>query len=153
MEGRVPRRADYKETLAMQPLGFEVRLDCTFSQAIERVTAALKQEGFGVLTRIDVHSTLKDKLGVEFRPYAILGACNPALAHRALSTAPEVGLLLPCNVTVEGREGGALVRIIDPREMMKPGGFDADERLAAVGGEAFEKLKRVADGLAERVTS
>jgi uncharacterized protein (DUF302 family) len=137
----------------MEALGFEVKLDCSYSEAIDRVTEALRQEGFGVLTRIDAHNAFKEKLGVDFRPYTILGACNPSLAHLALSTVPEVGLLLPCNVTVEDREGGAVVRIINPREMMKPGGFDSDERIAKVGREAQERLKRVADSLSARVSS
>jgi uncharacterized protein (DUF302 family) len=138
---------------ASQPLGFEVMMDCTYSQAIDRVTGALKEEGFGVLTRIDAHTAFKEKLGLDFRPYSILGACNPALAHRALSTRPEVGLLLPCNVTVEEREGKAVVRIIDPREMMKPGGFTADPALAVVGSEAYDRLRRVVDRLEAAVSS
>ncbi len=92
---------------ALEPLAFEVHLGDSYFPAVERVTAALKAEGFGVLTRIDVHTTLKEKLGQEFRPYSILGACNPQLAHRALSHRAEAGLLLPCNVTVEGGPGGA----------------------------------------------
>ena len=85
---------------AAVPLAFEVQLHEPYFRAVEQVTAALKAEGFGVLTRIDVHTTLKEKLGQEFRPYTILGACNPQLAHRALSRRAEAGLLLPCNVTV-----------------------------------------------------
>jgi uncharacterized protein (DUF302 family) len=137
----------------MEALGHEVTLHGTHAEAIDRVTAALKEEGFGVLTRIDVHDAFKEKLDLEFRPYSILGACNPALAHKALSAVPEVGLLLPCNVTVEETDGKAVVRIINPHEMMRPGGFDRDERLAAVGREAAERLQRVVDSLQAGVSA
>jgi uncharacterized protein (DUF302 family) len=130
------------------PLSFEVALNTSFSEAVEQVIAALKQEGFGVLTRIEIHDAFKEKLGVDFRRYTILGACNPPLAHRALSAAPEAGLLLPCNVTVEEREGGgAVVRIANPEEMMKAGGFSDDETVSSVGLEAYDRLRRVADAL------
>jgi uncharacterized protein (DUF302 family) len=96
-------------------LGFEVELKQPYPQAIETVTAALKTQGFGVLTRIDVRATLKEKLNADFRPYVILGACNPPLAHQALSTDPWIGLLLPCNVTVEAVDASnCLVRLTDP---------------------------------------
>ncbi len=81
-------------------LGLTVRLDTDFETAQTRIAEALKAEGFGILTEIDVQATFKKKLDVDFRPYKILGACNPVLAHRALTTAPDAGLLLPCNVTV-----------------------------------------------------
>jgi uncharacterized protein (DUF302 family) len=128
-------------------LGFELDLDLPFDTAVERVTAALGEQGFGVLTRVDVHQAFKQKLGVEFRPYVILGACNPNLAHRALSERPEAGLLLPCNVTVESTESGSRVRIIDPDEMMKAGGLDDDPVLGEVGREARARLSRVARAL------
>ncbi len=112
----------------------------SFDQAIERATAALKTEGFGVLTSIDVKDTLKKKIGVEFRRYVILGACNPQLAHRALGSELSIGLLLPCNVTVfEGDEGQTVVQIIKPQSMFevvrKPG-------LEALVAEVDEKLRR-----------
>jgi uncharacterized protein (DUF302 family) len=130
------------------PLGFEIGLDLPYEETVERVTAALAEEGFGVLTRIDIKETFKKKLGVDFRPYAILGACNPQLAHRALGGRPEAGLLLPCNVTVEEREGGgSLVRIIDPDQMMRAGGLDGDPVLGEVGREALARLSRVAKAL------
>src|SRR5512140_2021204 len=109
------------------PYGYTRELrDVPFDQAVERVTAALKNEGFGVLTRIDVKDTLKNKIGAEFRDYVILGACNPHLAHRALGTDLGIGLLLPCNVTVfQGDQGETVVQIIKPQSMFevvrKPG--------------------------------
>lgn len=129
-------------------LGFEATLPLGFDAAIERVTEALKAEGFGVLTRIDVHDTLKKKIGVEFRPYAILGACNPQLAYKALSARADVGMMLPCNVTVEAAgEGRSLVRIADPGMMMTVGDLGQVEALRRVGGEASERLQRVAAAL------
>jgi len=128
-------------------LAFEAKLDQPFDRAIETVTAALKAEGFGVLTRIDAHSTFKEKLGVEFRPYAILGACNPTLAHRAISHEAEAGLLLPCNVTVEAAGKGSMVRIADPDTMLSIGGMDQDPTLRAVANEARVRLSRVAGAL------
>ncbi|MCZ7672837.1 MAG: DUF302 domain-containing protein [Chloroflexi bacterium] len=102
-----------------QKPGMQVYLDTTYETALTQVTAALKEEGFGVLTEIDVKATFKNKLDVDFRPYKILGACNPPLAYKALSAAPEVGLLLPCNVTVSEEENGQiLVHLIDPEIMM-----------------------------------
>jgi uncharacterized protein (DUF302 family) len=132
----------------MSDLAFEVTLPLAYDEALDRVVEALKAEGFGVLTRIDVHDTLKEKLGVEFHDYCILGACNPPLAHRALSHRPEAGLMLPCNVIVEKTDEGTLVRIVDPAAMMAAAGFENDEVLSAVGGEADARLRRVADALA-----
>ena len=131
-----------------EELGFEVNLDVSYEAALEKVTAALKAEGFGVLTRIDVQATLKEKLGADFRPYAILGACNPPLAHRALSTDSWAGLMLPCNVTVEAREqGGTLVHIANPDMMMQAGGLEGNETLRGVAAEARSRLERVAGAL------
>jgi len=132
----------------MSEMAFEVSLDVGFDEAVDRVEGALKNEGFGVLTRVDIHDAFKEKLGIEFRPYAILGACNPPLAHKALSDWPDVGLLLPCNVTVEAQGEGCLVRIIDPEAMMQAGGMAGDPTLSEVGSEAKEKLSRVAAALA-----
>ena len=129
-------------------LSFEVELAQPYDRAIETVTAALKAEGFGVLTRIDVHTTLKEKIGAEFRQYAILGACNPTLANRALSHRAEAGLMLPCNVTVEAAGEGALVPIADPDVMLSIGGMDQDPTLRAVATEARARLSRAADALA-----
>ncbi len=132
----------------MNDMAYEVTLDIPFDESLDRVIAALKEEGFGVLTRIDVHDAFKEKLDVDFRKYCILGACNPPLAHKALSNRPDAGLMLPCNVIVEANDsGGTLVRIVDPRAMMQAGGFHTDPVLSEVGGEAEIRLKRVADAL------
>jgi len=105
----------------------------------------LKAEGFGVLTEIDVKETLKKKLGADMLPYKILGACNPPLAHRALTVAPEVGLLLPCNVTVRQIEPGAIeVGIIDPLTML---GVVVNPALKPIADEARTRLERVAQSL------
>jgi uncharacterized protein (DUF302 family) len=129
-------------------LGFEVHLNLPYEEALDRVIAALKGRGFGVLTRIDVKATMKEKLGEEFRPYAILGACNPPLAHRALSSDPVVGLLLPCNVTVESDEaGGSLVRIGNPELMMNVGKLNEKAEIASVAKEARALLEAVATDL------
>ena len=132
----------------MREIGFEVTLGVPQDQAIELVTEALKAEGFGVLTRIDVKATLKEKLDQEFRPYVILGACNPDLAHRALSSEPRAGLMLPCNVTVESEESGqAVVRVADPLVVLSVGNMDEDSALFGIASEASEKLERVARSL------
>jgi len=128
-------------------MAFEVTIDAAYEDVLPKVIEALKQEGFGVLTRIDVHDALKEKIGVEFRNYCILGACNPPLAHRALSSRPDAGLMLPCNVVVEESDGGTLVRIVDPAAMMQAGGLADDPVLQEVGAEAEARLKRVAEAL------
>ena len=126
-------------------LGFKVRLQGDMGTVRARVTEALKSEGFGVLTEIDVKETMKKKLGVDYDPFVILGACNPVLAHRALSAAPEVSLLLPCNVVVrELREGGVAVALVDPMEMMN---FVGVPELQALAQEARAKMERVATAL------
>jgi uncharacterized protein (DUF302 family) len=131
----------------MTGMAFEVTLDGPYAESLERVIAALKEEGFGVLSRIDVHDAFKEKLGLEFRNYIILGACNPPLAHKALSNRPDAGLMLPCNVIVEENDDGTLVRIVDPAAMMQAAGFDGDPVLKEVGGEAEIRLRRVAEAL------
>ena len=132
----------------MSEMAFEVTVNAPYAETVDRVIDALKEEGFGVLTRIDVHDTLKEKLGVEFRNYSILGACNPPLAHKALSHRPDAGLMLPCNVIVEEVSDGSLVRIVDPAAMMQAGGLEGDPTMEEVGGDAGARLKRVADVLA-----
>jgi len=132
----------------MSEMAFEVTVNLPYTEAVSLVIDALKQEGFGVLTRIDVHDTLKEKLGVDFRNYSILGACNPPLAHKALSSRPDAGLMLPCNVIVEEIQDGTLVRIVDPAAMMLAGGLAGDPAMEEVGSEAGTRLKRVAEALA-----
>src|SRR5688572_9817535 len=106
-------------TIIRHAYGFQRHLEhASVDEALKRVTAALNHEGFGILTHIDVKETLKKKLDVDFRRYLILGACNPSLAHKALNTDPQIGLLLPCNVVVqETMDGGVIVSIADPRAM------------------------------------
>ena len=123
-------------------IGITVTLNTDFQTALDRVAEALKTEGFGILTEIDVKETLKKKLNVDFRPYKILGACNPPLAYRALSAAPQVGLLLPCNVTVSQIGDGLVeVSLVDPMSMLM---LVEDEDLKLVAQEARERLERVA---------
>lgn len=121
-------------------------LRSTYDEALVRVPEALKAEGFGVLTEIDVQSTLKQKLGVDFRRYKILGACNPPLAHEALQADLEIGLMLPCNVVVyEGDDGKAIVLAIDPTKTIAATGNPKLEKLAAA---VKEKLTRAVEKLA-----
>lgn len=130
---------------AQSPLGKFIQVSGDLAQAVDRVTAALKEEGFGVLTEIDVQQTLKKKLDVDTTPYKILGACNPQLAHRALQIAPEVGLLLPCNVTVrQVNDGMTEIALVDPLAML---GVVAHPDLTAVAEEAKARLERVAHAL------
>ena len=116
-----------------------------FQDARDRVIAALKEEGFGVLTEIDVASTLKTKINVDFRKYAILGACNPHLAHRALGAELGIGLLLPCNVCVWEENGGSVVSIAKPEAM-----FEIVDRpdVKPIADEAGEKLRRALERVA-----
>lgn len=131
-----------------QDIGFEIKLDLTYNDAIDAVVAALKEQGFGVLTRIDVQATLKEKLGQDFRPYMILGACNPPLAHQALSQNSEAGLMLPCNVTVEADpDGGSTVRIANPEMMMTVGTLRDNPALIDIAHQAKAKLEQVAAAL------
>jgi uncharacterized protein (DUF302 family) len=120
-------------------------VNMAYDQALTAVTDALRGEGFGVLTEIDVKDTLKKKLGVDFRRYKILGACNPPLAHRALSTTLDIGVMLPCNVVVwEEDHGTATVVAIDPMQTVAA----SDERLRPIAEEVRGKLGRVLDRLA-----
>mgnify|MGYP001815421196 CR=1 FL=1 len=127
--------------------GILVDLTCDFDEAVERTTEALAAEGFGVISRIDIDDKFREKLGVDFRPYVILGACNPALAHRALSEEPGVGLLLPCNVCVEQIESGSRVHIVDAESMMSSAGLEDNETIEELGKDASGRLERVAQAL------
>lgn len=126
--------------------GFGRRIDGTLAEAIDKVTNALKSEGFGVLTEIDVRATLKKKLDVDFRGYVILGACNPPLAHKALTAEPQIGLLLPCNVVVqEAPQGGVEVTVADPRAMFS---LVDNAGLAPIVEDVDRRLRRVIETLA-----
>ncbi|MDP1821603.1 MAG: DUF302 domain-containing protein [Archangium sp.] len=127
-------------------LGMKKTLSLSWEAALEAVPAALKAEGFGVLTRIDLQATLKEKLGVDFRRYTILGACNPGFAHRALGQRLDVGLLLPCNVVLYEADDGKTVelRVIDPMQTMAP---MMGESFTALASEVRTKLARAVDQL------
>lgn len=125
--------------------GFSVQVDMAFEQAIDRVTEALKTEGFGVLSDIDVQATLKSKLGVEIRPYRILGACNPSLANQALDAEADIGLLLPCNVVVrEDDQGKTIVAFMDPKAVLN---LVDNPDVPALATEVRERLDRVKESL------
>ena len=126
-------------------IGIRTPLKVSFEQAIQATMNALKTEGFGVLTQIDVRTTLKEKIDVDFRRYVILGACNPILAHRALSANPDVGLLLPCNVTVQEVNNEIIVTVVDPLQML--GALIEEPAIQAVAIEARTKLERVISSL------
>ena len=129
-------------------LSYDAELSVGFDAAIEQVTAALKTEGFGIVSRIDMHATFKKKLGIDTPPHTILGACNPTFAHKAVSTQPEVALMLPCNVTLQQLEAQrVIVRLVNPMTMMTVGAFQDSAALREVGEHADAAFRRVAEAL------
>lgn len=132
--------------------GFQCELKNTdFAEGVTRVTEALKVEGFGILTEIDVQATMKAKLGIDGRPYRILGACNPALAHQALQAEPDIGMLLPCNVIVHEKvDGGLVVGFMDPMAVLQMTG---SAEVAKVAQEVHQRLQRVRASLLSTTAS
>jgi uncharacterized protein (DUF302 family) len=128
----------------MSRYSFGITIDEPFPDAIEHVTAALAEQGFGVLTTIDVQATLARKLGVERSPYVILGACNPPLAHQALEAEPDAGALLPCNVFVRQDEGGVYVGFMDPHAVL---GLIENDGIEPLAAEVRRRLELVRDAL------
>lgn len=129
----------------MEQYGSSAHVEGEFNDVVGRVIGALKQEGFGVLTTIDIAATLKAKLGHEMLPYVILGACNPALAHQALAADPDIGLLLPCNVVVrQTTDGHTIVGFMDPEAVL---GLVDIAAVSAIGPQVRLKLERVRDAL------
>jgi len=125
--------------------GFSERINVPYEEAVEKIKAALKEQGFGVLTEIDVRATLKKKLNVEFEKYVILGACNPPFAYKALQTEEEIGLLLPCNVIVyEPEEGVSVLSAINPMEAMS---IVDNPSLEDIARKIGEKLKRALEAM------
>ncbi len=123
---------------------FSKKLDAPFQQAVDRTIAALKQHGFGVLTKIDVAATLQQKIGAEFHPYVILGACNPKMAYEALQAEDKIGTMLPCNVIVQEVHDGTEVAAVDPVASMQA---IQNDRLAAVANKVRDELKAVVQSL------
>ncbi len=122
-----------------RPLGIRTKVAGRFDEVLARTKAELKAEGFGVLTEVDVRATMREKLGVEFTDYAIIGACNPPLAHKALTGDPEVGLLLPCNVIVYAEGDDVVVEAMDPRAVA---GLSPAPELPTVAEDARARLVR-----------
>lgn len=132
-----------------ETLGFTVQLPMPFDDAVRRTRSALQAEGFGVLTEIDMRAAFREKLGKDFRPYVILGACNPPLAFRALNAEPEVGLLLPCNVTIEETAPAtSTVRLANPTALLATGGAVAkNATMREVATDARARIERVVAAL------
>jgi len=131
-----------------EKISFSITLPNSYEDTINIVTEALKTEGFGVLTEIDVKATLKKKIDQDFHKYSILGACNPPLAHKALQSDPQIGLFLPCNVTVEEIDGGTKVELINPIAMfLSIPSLAENEMLKEVAQDAYSRLQRAAAAL------
>lgn len=135
-----------KESRMAGEYGFGKTMSMPYDEAIAALKEALKAEGFGVLSEIDVARTLREKLGEEIKPYVILGACNPQLAHQALGLEPDIGLLLPCNVVVRAHEAGSRVEVVDPEAML---GIAGNRQLAPIAREAKQRLSRALASLPE----
>ena len=131
-------------TTETHDFGITRTISASYDAAIARVRELLKEEGFGVLTEIDVKRTLKEKIDKDVEPYVILGACNPSLASRALELEPDIGLLLPCNIIVARRGGETHVGVVNPQSMVE---FTSNPELAEVSHEADARLRRVIDRL------
>ncbi len=129
--------------MSVEQYGMSRRTSLPYDEAVAKVRELLKEQGFGVLTEIDVRQTMRQKLDVDFRKYVILGACNPQLAHRTLQRETDLGLLLPCNVIVYEQDGGSTVGILDPDKLMSIAG----EHLQDVAEEARRRLSTVLEGL------
>lgn len=131
-----------------QHLSFDVELGSAFERAMVRVKEALKGEGFGILTEIDLRETFREKLGRELRPFTILGACNPPLAFSAVSADPRAALLLPCNVIVEFvSEQRTMVRLTNPKTLLATAALDTSPQLASVALDAHRRMERVREAL------
>jgi uncharacterized protein (DUF302 family) len=141
------KKMQNQNTKVSEELGFEVRLDASYDAAIDAITEALEAEGFAVLTRVDIDRAFRDEIGTHFRPYTILGTCNAQLARAALTIAPEIGLMLPCNVTVEADLSGSVVRITNPDILLQTKKLWFDEELRTVATDATTRMMRVAETL------
>lgn len=124
--------------------GFRKEIDLPFEKAEEVVTEELKKKGFGILTKIDVKEKFKEKLGIEFKNYVILGACNPPYAHKAILAEEDIGLMLPCNVVIYEKEGKTILSVIKPSTAM---GMIENEALKQIATEVESKLKQVFDSI------
>lgn len=155
MPGR-PRAIPWRSPRALRPCkevckmertlsyGFGRKLDMPYEEAVARTREALKEQGFGVISEIDVRQTMKEKRGVDFRPYVILGACNPEMAERALEAEIDLGLLLPCNVVVYQSDGGSVVEAMDPEAVL---GLVHNPSLEAIASEVRERLQRALEAI------
>jgi uncharacterized protein (DUF302 family) len=132
----------------MSNFGFSGKLKAGFEQSIEMIQDGLKEQGFAVVSRIDMHSTFKEKINIDFKNFTILGACNAFFAHQVLVSDPQAGLLLPCNVTVEENvEGETLVSFVSPTEMLSLGQLSENKKIGELAEEVERRLIQVASKL------